>query len=229
MRWIDDVTPHGGALNMAIDEVLLAGGGWRGGAVLRTYRWQQAERSIGYFSPIASQAPYLAGGGNLVRRLTGGGVVDHGDGIDHTYSLVFPPGHRVWAMPGEERYREIHGRVIRAMKELGVECGPAAAPALAAESRGTAGSDCYRSPVAWDVLAPDGRKLAGGGQRRRRDGLLHQGSVRAEVGGEEFRSVLAGVFEAGPGEDLCPALLDEARALVEDKYATEDWLRGGTG
>lgn len=161
-----------------------------------------------------------------MRRLTGGGAVDHGEGVDFTYSLIFPVSDRRWALSGAERYREIHRVVAEVLRAVGVDCGLAPALSEGTEASGVAGCDCYRKPVAWDVLAPDGRKLAGGGQRRRRDGLLHQGSIRAGVGGKAFRCALAEGFEAGERSDLYPSVLAAARDLARKKYATEDWLRG---
>ncbi|MGE9268270.1 MAG: hypothetical protein ACQKBY_09245, partial [Verrucomicrobiales bacterium] len=54
-----------------------------------------------------------------------------------------------------------------------------------AESCGEGGDSaaCFEKPVCWDVLGPNGEKLAGAAQRRSRAGFLHQGSVmtRAEI------------------------------------------------
>ena len=226
MLWIDDTVPHEGTLNMAIDEVLLRGGGWRGEAVLRTYRWARRERSIGYFSPLDgkdSPAPKRA---TVVRRMTGGGVVEHGDGVDLTFSLVVPAGDRLWALPGGERYREIHEVVVQSLRSAGVECRLAVVAEAGAAQSAYAGGDCYTKPVQWDVLGADDSKLAGGGQRRRRDGLLHQGSVRASVSHGDFYRALARGFNAGVQIGLCESVLVAARELERQKYATEGWLRG---
>lgn len=227
MRWIDDTAPREGALNMAIDEVLLAGRERGGEAILRTYRWEEATRSIGYFSSIIDQTSYLATGERLVRRLTGGGVVDHGEEVDFTYSLIYPVGHPLCSLPASARYREIHGIVVLALQELGVSCMLASEAATKRASVREA-DDCFKKPVAWDVLAPGGSKLAGAGQRRRRDGLLHQGSVRAKVG-TAFPAVLAERLSASKSGGLSSEVREEAAELALRKYATESWLRGRKG
>ncbi len=225
MRWIDDVTPRVGTLNMAIDEVLLERGGWQDEPLLRTYRWLHRERSIGYFAPLSAQSSVVSeAGAVIVRRLTGGGLVEHGDGVDATFSLVYPRNSRLWSLSGTERYREIHQALAGALRSLGVECQLAQSATAAVE--GGAGCACYGRPVEYDVLSITGQKLAGGGQRRRKDGLLHQGSVRAPVDTDSLYCALAEAFGAAPGSELCPSVLEAAHTLARKKYATEKWLRG---
>ena len=69
-----DEEPHDGAMNMALDEVLL-----RGVEVvtLRIYRWKRRAISFGYFGKVVD-AEVFGGGREMVRRWTGGGRVEHG-------------------------------------------------------------------------------------------------------------------------------------------------------
>ena len=82
--------PRSAALNMAIDEFLMNEASKpRRIPVLRIYSWEAPSYSVGYFQKIdevvgkikASQEDIA-----VVRRLTGGGWVFHGE--DLTFSLV---------------------------------------------------------------------------------------------------------------------------------------------
>src|SRR5688572_28350168 len=78
--------PGGAAWNMAMDEALLTAAKV---PVLRVYRWETPALSFGYF--LSWQAAQEEGRGRvLIRRWTGGGLVEHGD--DFTWSLIVPSG-----------------------------------------------------------------------------------------------------------------------------------------
>jgi lipoyl(octanoyl) transferase len=190
------------ATNMAVDEVLLRTAGQRGRPLLRVYAWTQPAISIGYFQKF----PHTDR--EVVRRPTGGGLVHHGD--DTTFTVVVPPGHPLHRMRTADAYSTIHKAVARV---TGAELQPT----------GTARGqyECFEKPVAGDVMA-DGRKLAGGAQRRNRDGMLHQGSIAARVTGEQ----LCRAF----GVDFKPyTLTGEEHAMVtwlaDGKYRNDAWNR----
>ncbi|RCK78640.1 MAG: Lipoate-protein ligase A [Candidatus Ozemobacter sibiricus] len=96
--------PRGPAANMAIDEALqrrVAAGA--SGPVLRFYRWDPPSLSFGYAQSIAhlvDPAAAVAAGIGLVRRMTGGRVVFHGD--EWTFSLVVPLPWLDRALAGRE-------------------------------------------------------------------------------------------------------------------------------
>src|SRR5687767_6632729 len=78
---------HSAALNMAIDEALLRA---LRGPLLRIYQWSRPSVSFGYFErfePVRALFPDH----DLVRRWTGGGMVEHAG--DFTYSLMVPSGN----------------------------------------------------------------------------------------------------------------------------------------
>ena len=84
---IVDAEPRGAALNMALDEVLLAEAI---APALRVYQWACPAVSFGYFgrhAEVAAEFPER----EMVRRWTGGGTVLHGEDI--TYSLFVPKAH----------------------------------------------------------------------------------------------------------------------------------------
>ena len=206
-----DRTPRSAPLNMALDEVLL---GDAREPLLRIYRWERPAVSFGYFgkyAPVAAAWP----GREIVRRMTGGGVVPHG--ADLTYSLIVPAGHAFAARSPRDVYRAVH----EAIGALLAGDGEAAALATAPESGGT--GVCFESPAEFDLLAR-GRKIAGAALRRTRHGLLLQGSIQEIPALETLRPRLASAFAAQvPAAECTPAQLAAAHSLALEKYATPEW------
>jgi lipoate-protein ligase A len=205
--------PGSAAWNMAVDQALLESAD---GPVLRFYRWAQPAVSFGYFLPFAG-LERMARGREVVRRWTGGGIVDHGE--DFTWSLIVPASHSVSRLRPVESYRAFHAAVLAALPaELGVMQVAADRPAPAA-------GRCMELPAPGDLLR-HGKKIAGAGQRRCRHGLLHQGSICGVSPAENFPAKLAGalaasVFEFPSGGYPRVA----AEVLVEQRYGTDAWLR----
>ncbi len=168
LLWLDG-TPRPGPENMAVDEWLLETSDL---PVVRVYRWAGDWASIGYFGKIA-EARALFPGLGLVRRWTGGGMVDHRD--DWTYTLVAPRGTSIAGMKGDGSYHAIHSALAAVLPGAGISAR------LATGGSQTGASLCFENPVNHDLVGPAGQKIAGAGQRRTKRGLLHQGSVA--VGG----------------------------------------------
>ncbi len=157
-----DSTPFDGFYNMALDEVLLESATQ---PILRLYQWNAPWISFGYFGSLALTTQ-LHPNRPLVRRWTGGGIVEHGS--DLTYSLIVPITHAFAKIPTAISYRLVHEAI---------------APAFGTDTH-LAGSNpnnppnpsCFAAPVTDDLLQA-GVKIAGAAQRRTKSGLLHQGSV----------------------------------------------------
>jgi len=156
------------ALNMALDEALLASVARLGRPVLRFYGWTEPAASFGYFQKYAEveRATLLR---PLVRRSTGGGIVPHD--ADWTYCLAFPPVHEWYSLKAEESYRRVHEWIQRAFAALNVPTE------LAASAKKSGPGQCFVGHEKFDLLW-NGRKIAGAAQRRNRLGLLIQGSVQ---------------------------------------------------
>ena len=219
---LDDRPPHGAALNMALDEVLLGGLGGR--PLLRVYRWERPAVSFGYFEPYEAVAR-LFPGRELVRRWTGGGTVEHG--ADWTYSLLVPRSHPVTNLRAGKSYRLVHHALREAFVRLGWGA-PVLAEGSSASSQAAVRA-CFVQPVEHDLLQ-DGRKLGGAAQRRTRAGLLHQGSVQRTgsdpAGLERLAAILPRVLAIRwRARGLQPGELARAHALAADRYAAPAWLR----
>ncbi len=205
---IHDSTPHPAALNMALDEALLA---TAREPTLRIYRWENAAVSFGYFTRLSAVAPHSPPR-ELVRRMTGGGIVPHG--TDLTYSLIVPAAHPFSQLPPRDSYRRIHETLAHWLAPKGITATIAPPPALPASGH------CFESPVEYDLLAAHA-KIAGAAQRRTRDGLLHQGSVQiAGLDATTLPAAFASECEARP---IPAATLETAMALALSKYATAAW------
>ena len=222
-----DHTPHSAAMNMAIDEALLE---FVTIPLIRFYRWQFPALSFGYFGRFTNVASYQCER-DLVRRWTGGGIVFHGQ--DLTYSLVIPASDTAFAESSISIYEKIHRALCDALSETGqpavvaagADRGPGSATVATRTGINDAGYSCFANPVRADVMI-DGRKIAGAAQRRTRRGLLQQGSIQ----GIELGNSLTEQFAQALSTNCCERKVDEeilnrARELAEQKYATESWLR----
>lgn len=220
---IVDAEPRPAAWNMAMDEATLETARV---PVLRFYRWERPAVSFGCFQPwteVAARFP----GRELVRRPTGGGAVEHGDGGEMaTYALVVPRAAGALADLGErpaEAFRRVHEALTVAFVSQGFRVH------LQGNGAASLGGACFHDqPVPGDVvLTGEGRKVAGAAQRRSRAGLLHQGSIR--LAGVEVARLVATFAEAllGPGVPLrmepTPEMLASAERLDREKYAQRAW------
>lgn len=186
--WIDTV-PRSGPEAMAVDEWLLEAAT---APVLRVYRWSGAWASLGYFGKIATAREAFSEV-QWVRRWTGGGMVDHR--ADWTYTIVAPHDEPLAKLRGAESYRILHQALMDTLIAGGISAR------LSSGTEETGGALCFENPVSYDLLGADGRKLAGAGQRRTRQGLLHQGSVAAPCKDGETSKRRAEEFAARISQD----------------------------
>jgi lipoate-protein ligase A len=156
--------------NMGLDEALLRGES--SPPTLRLYRWSPRGLSLGYFQRAADFRD-VPGDHVLVRRITGGGAIYHGDEI--TFSLTVDAA----VLPAEigASYDLVHEAVRRALADVDV------ATARRGGSTGSARPAqrwCFADPVCEDLLTPTGHKILGSAQRRLRrpvERVLHHGSL----------------------------------------------------
>jgi len=212
LQLFDDREERSAALNMAVDEALLAD---CVAPVLRFYRWQRPSLSFGYFGRYAEVATE-SDGRDLVRRWTGGGIVPHG--ADVTYSLIVPRGHSFFERSSVEIYAAVHDAIRRAFKVNGIDA------VLANGAAPKVSEVCFANAVRADVIS-GGEKIAGAAHRRTRSGLLHQGSIQRKDLPERFREDFASILDH-EFEGMAPTseLNERAAEIAENKYATNEWL-----
>ena len=213
--WCDPVL-RTGYENMAADELLSR----RPEAWLRVYGWAKPAVSFGYFDTTAVAASIFPGEGiEYIRRWTGGGIVDHRKG--YTYTVTLPAQDGVVYPPADKLYKWIHGALAVALQAGGVECS------LLVEDAPDGGRACWASPVASDIVDPQGQKLAGAGQRRYRGAVLHQGLIQecepADGWQQALAQALAPVVEEVQGAEPYPGFEAELAELCRTKYCTAAW------
>lgn len=194
---IVDPVGRSGEQNMATDAARLDEVARDGGAYLRLYRWDPPTLSLGRNQPNTFHSV------PIVRRPTGGGAVWHDQEV--TYAVIAPV-----AVFGSLRkaYCEIHTRLARALRALGVET--TLAPAHPPIRPSAHPVSCFATPVGGEILV-NGRKLVGSAQVRRADALLQHGSILLD--GTQPEAGLETTLAAVLGR---PVSFDEvAQAVIE--------------
>ena len=208
-----DLEPKSAALNMAVDEALLAEASV---PILRFYRWRQPSISFGYFGRYAEVAGE-SGRCDIVRRWTGGGIVPHGD--DLTYSMIIPSSDPLFLRSSPEIYRAVHEAIRTALNASGIAANLVTKPGPKISEA------CFANAVRADVVTA-GRKIAGAAHRRSRAGLLHQGSIQQKDLPERFRNDLARTLCQNYEEKNLPAeTIKRGQQISETKYGTTGWLQ----
>lgn len=234
------------AANMAADFLLLKRYPDKTRARFRAYGWHRPAFSFGYSQKLAwvrARIPADAEGAELVRRPTGGGVVDHRD--DWTYALVLPRGHALEAARAVESYRAVHAALAEALRA----CGQ---PATLKESCEKTASDhpdgdedkagcsasagptvCFTRPELHDIIHPEtGEKIAGAAQKRTKDGLLFQGSLLRPAAPRiqdydtfhaAFVSALACALALPAAEVPWPDFPEGEHEALTEHYASPEW------
>lgn len=196
------------ALNMGLDEAVMESVATGDSPpTLRLYRWDPTAVSIGCFQSLHDEvdtAECRRRGVDVVRRITGGGAVYHGDEI--TYSVATPLAEVPDGVT--ESYREICGWLVHALETLGM--------------------DASFEPV--NDVAVNGRKVSGSAQTRRRGALLQHGTVIHDLDAREMFSLLTPGQEklsdkaVDAVEDRVTSVTRESGASLEE---LEDALRDG--
>lgn len=171
--------PRDAALNMGLDDVLLAGDGADAPFTLRLYRWRRPTVSLGY-SQCWEQAfdPEVAGrlGIDLVRRRTGGRAVLHANEL--TYAMVGPAEEGPLAGGIHATYRAIARGLATGLEKLGapVELVRGQRRERRGEERDRPAA-CFAVSARYEITDGRGRKLLGSAQRRARGRVLQHGSL----------------------------------------------------
>ena len=200
--------PTTGARNMAIDEALLESVA-RGISppTLRFYAWQPMCLSLGYGQRSADvdRVQLAQNGWGVVRRMTGGKAILHGDEL--TYSLALPAEHPITAGGIIESYRRISQALLDGLNQLGVQVQAD----KKADGVKSIGPVCFETPSHYEITASDGRKLVGSAQVRRKGGVLQHGTL--PLFGDVARICDALIYDS-------PYEREEARFHVRERATT---------
>ncbi len=242
---------------MAVDEALLTNY-QQGNAqpTVRVYRWQPACVSLGYFQRWSdvNHAARQACGVEVVRRLTGGRAILHGDEL--TYSVVVSE-EQLGTRGVLATFRHLSEGVVAGLARLGIT---AELKALAEPRPREAEANCFAAVARCDLVC-DGRKLVGSAQLRRIGTVLQHGSLPLSFdhaaatellpGASDLRTRIIDLREAAGNPSLwtdcvaqalqagfAAALRIEfiegelsatewalAESLAKTKYATSEWTQ----
>ena len=218
------------ALNMAIDETLLdlAAKDPAFPPTLRFYLWERPVITAGYFQDVSALTRLLScreKSIEVIRRLTGGGMVLHKN--DLTFSLVLRlPSPFVYG-DVKDSYLKINQALMTGLKENyeGLDFAD-----CRTVPSGRAGKDtriCFEKPSCYDLLWR-GKKVVGASQRRRNGALLHQSTVFMEGRSLELEKNISKGFETLWGiefehADLTTEEIERARRIEEKRYHLPEW------
>lgn len=213
--WVDLVN-RTGPEHMAVDQIVHSSGLQL--PLLRFYQWRGEEVSLGYFEKLAdAQRDFPGEEIEYVRRWTGGGIVDHR--IDHTYTLFIPKGHAIEQLRGAGSYEKIHQALAASLIDAGVDCF------LTMDEGDSSERSCFVNPVPHDIVGANGQKLAGAGQRRTRDGMIHQGSVQGVLDAKSWQSAFTEhLTELSIQKNIGESELGDVLELVKSRYGNDSWL-----
>jgi lipoate-protein ligase A len=205
---------------MALDEVLfrsLIEKRLPPAPILRFYFSSEPWMTVGYSHP-KEQA---AGPVPMCRRITGGGRVLHGE------DLIFSLSGRKEDDDSFGSVRISYWKIHEAVK-AGYEALGQMPEFYRCDEKLPRGGDCFTFPIATD-LGLDGRKIAGGAQKRSSGVFLHQESLQLtpSLNAENLAAALRVSFEKVFGVQIenmaCePEQLKEAKDLAKTKYDSQE-------
>ena len=223
--------PRTATFNMAVDEFLLSQAVNSGNTpVLRIYSWKSPAYTIGYFQKfdeIAKIIRHKQKNVTIVRRLTGWGLVSHGE--DVTFSLVTRYPNSYFSNDTKSSYLKINEALMAGFRKLYPGLDFADCKTVPSQ-RAKAVRICFESPACYDLML-DRRKVVGASQRRSRGILLHQSTVFLPGGPalltgkilEGFREKWKIDFEEIP---LSEEEVEGALKIEKERYSQAQWAIG---
>jgi lipoate-protein ligase A len=170
-----------GSLAMAMHEAWLDRICKTDSPILHLWTWVPSAVSVGYNQPL-DRFDFRALAADrvlLIRRPTGGKAVFHCG--DLSFACVVPRPYRDWDRGLRPPYAFLALAIGEALRLAGCPCSqPNIAPR---EHIGTAGVACSSEIYAHELMR-DGRKVLGSSQRRTAGGVLIQGTIAPQGGGD---------------------------------------------
>lgn len=234
------------AMQMALDEVIArqVAEGSRP-PTLRVWEWASNAVIIGSFQSLRNEVDLDAAArhdATVVRRISGGGAMFVEPGNTITYSL-YVPATLVEGMSFADSYAFLDAWVIRALRELGIEAtyqplndiaSPAGKIGGAAQKRLAAGVVLHHVTMSYDMDAAKMLDILRIGREKLSDkGIVSAGKrvdpIRSQTGmsREDVVAAMTAHFETSYGltpREVDADTLERAAALVEEKFATPEWL-----
>jgi len=233
-------------LHLALDEVLTAEvGEGRRGPTLRIWEWNESAVVIGSFQSVKNEVDLENAekyGFDVVRRISGGGAMMMAKNSIVTYSL-YVPAEMVQGMTFAESYAYLDDWVLVALHSLGIDASyaplnditsPGGKIGGAAQKRLGSGAVLHHVTMSYDmdgelmtkVLRIGREKMSDKGTTsaaKRVDPLRSQSGLERSEIIDRMKATfvsLTGAVEGHITDDEYAA----ADALVESKFATEQWL-----
>lgn len=223
-----------GPEQMTRDEALLA---TAGPTSVRTYTWQPACLSLGYFQDYRSVTADLPEPIAVVRRITGGGAIWHQHEV--TYAISGTLGQDGLPSRARDCYQPLHAAIRQALADAGGS-PLQLQPETVGDRRYRDQPRCFASPAADDLVAAPGHghdgigagKVLGSAARTRGERILIHGSLKlasnpwdgAAVAGCGLSAEVArAALLAGIASAFNATL--EAGGWHDDELATRDRLR----
>lgn len=167
-------------MNMAIDEFLLLNN-HNNSIILRFFGWKPPSISIGTFQKIEELNLNFIKEKNIpiVRRPTGGKGVYHNDEL--TYSIIIPSKHPINKMDVVDSYKIISEVFIKSLKRFKIN-------AELTKKIGEIDGFCFSTQNYYEVSVK-GKKIIGSAQRRKKEGILQQGSIPLTIDYEMVKNI----------------------------------------
>ena len=165
----------------------------------RLYSWSRPTVTLGYFQKAGREIDPEAcrrRGIAVVRRMTGGRAVLHGN--DLTYSIGSARNTAELPDTIHGSFQSISRGFIEGLRRLGIQAESVASPI----KKGNRSPLCFSSSSRHEITC-NGHKILGSAQRRWKNGLLQQGSLRLAIDPEIFHDL----FLTGSGRK--PKALEE--------------------
>ena len=218
------------ARNMATDEALLQtarGANDPDAIVLRIYQWEEPAYSIGYFQKIETLKKFAASRGEnfpIVRRMTGGGAVRHGQ--DLTFSLCARMPNPLIPSDVRESYLKINDALRAGFLTLEPALDFADCRSIPSGRAGVRAL-CFEAPSCFDLLL-NGRKIVGASQRRVGGAVLYQSSILLNRDPRSMIEAMLNGFQKKWAVEFETSQLDaQESALVarveSERYESPDW------
>ena len=219
---------------MAFDEALLRGYRLHSSPpTFRVYGWECAALSLGY-SQDAREARGIGVSNPFVRRITGGGIVRHGNEL--TYSLVCAKEDLGIPERVVSSYKIVSSFLITFYKKLGLDAAFACDVSRPGEKFGIPSAFCFASKEKYDIVV-GGRKIGGSAQKRSGNVIFQHGSIPFDpleellerpVTAADLSGSLIGSFTATFGitaeeEGLSSSEETLFQELKARKYASREW------